>query len=726
MQQLRATGERNRLRIAEPPQQSRRVFLRLKSPPEGGIWGGVRLVNDTNGGDNTIGSKPTERKINKLHKRMNNKYSLPKDGGLISESAPRDIIHRYEKIHTKVYENEYEGVQYVADNIVKAIRMYNEIHCSNEVYEESQPFVLGLTTGRTPLGLYRELVKRHHEGQISFRNVAVYSLDEFYPIRSTEQQSRNYRIHEEFLNHIDILPENVHIPDGTVPEDRVSEYCASYDHSVRRIDLMIIGVGEDGQIGFNEPGSYSRSRTRLVQLTYNTRKIQSGAFFGLENTPKMAVTMGIDTIMRANRIILMAWGEEKAHIVQRVVEGEITDQVPASYLQAHQNIEVVIDENAAQLLTREQTPWMVGPCEWTPKFVRKAVVWLCGVVKKPILKLTYKDYIENSLGELLEQGHAYDQINIDVFNDLQHTITGWPGGKPNADDSTRPVPSSPFPKRVIVFSPHPDDDVISMGGTFIRLVQQGHDVHVAYETSGNVAVHDDVVLQNIDTARELGYGNHYAEVEKVIAGKRKGEPEPRPLLDLKGAIRRAEARAAVLVRTEPRHQRPLPQPAVLRNGRHQEGPAHGEGHRNHRQAAARDQAPSDLRRRRPCRPPRHAPHLHGGRARRPRSREGRRVAEGVPPVALPRRLDGVGPRHGGHGRAPVARRADYETPRHLPPPLAEGHHAFPGQRSPRVLAAGRGAHAEHRKALRPARHGRIPGYRGVCEDVLAHLHKNFD
>ena len=418
MRQLRATGERNRLRIAEPPQQSRRVFLRLKSPPEGGIWGGVRLVNDTNGGDNTIGSKPTERKINKLHKRMNNKYSLPKDGGLISESAPRDIIHRYEKIHTKVYENEYEGVQYVADNIVKAIRMYNEIHCSNEVYEESQPFVLGLTTGRTPLGLYRELVKRHHEGQISFRNVAVYSLDEFYPIRSTEQQSRNYRIHEEFLNHIDILPENVHIPDGTVPEDRVSEYCASYDHSVRRIDLMIIGVGEDGQIGFNEPGSYSRSRTRLVQLTYNTRKIQSGAFFGLENTPKMAVTMGIDTIMRANRIILMAWGEEKAHIVQRVVEGEITDQVPASYLQAHQNIEVVIDENAAQLLTREQTPWMVGPCEWTPKFVRKAVVWLCGVVKKPILKLTYKDYIENSLGELLEQGRAYDQIN-DLSDELE-------------------------------------------------------------------------------------------------------------------------------------------------------------------------------------------------------------------------------------------------------------------------------------------------------------------
>ena len=186
---------------------------------------------------------------------MNNKYSLPKDGGLIEVSAPRDIIHRYEKIHTTVYENEYLGVQYVADTIVKAIRTYNEIHCSNEVYEESQPFVLGLTTGRTPLGLYRELVKRHEEGIVSFRNVAVFSLDEFYPIRSTEQQSRNFRIHEDFLNHIDILPENIHIPDGTVPEARISEYCASYDHSVRKIDLMIIGVGEDGQIGFNEPGS---------------------------------------------------------------------------------------------------------------------------------------------------------------------------------------------------------------------------------------------------------------------------------------------------------------------------------------------------------------------------------------------------------------------------------------------------------------------------------------
>lgn len=475
----------------------------------------------------------------------NNKYSLPKDGGLIASAAPRDIIHRYEKMHTLVYESEYEGVQYVADTIVKMIRNHNEANCSNQIYEENMPFTLGLSTGRTPLGLYNELVKRYKRGEVSFANVAVFGLDEFYPIRKTEQQSRNYRIYEEFLNQVDILPENVHIPDGAVAFDRVSEYCASYDQMVRKIDLIVVGMGEQGQIGFNEPGSYAKSRTRLVQLTHDSRKLQSGAFFGLENTPKMAITMGLDTVMRAEKIILMAWGENKADVIQRVVEGPVTDQVPASLLQEHPNIEVVIDENAAQLLTREQTPWLVGPCEWTPKFVRKAVVWLCGVVNKPILKLTYKDYIENSLGELLEQGRSYDRINIDVFNDLQHTITGWPGGKPGADDSTRPAPSTPFPKRVVIFSPHPDDDVISMGGTFIRLVQQGHDVHVAYETSGNVAVADDVVFQNIDTARELGYGDHVEEVRQIIASKKKGEPEPRPLLNLKGSIRRAEARAAV-------------------------------------------------------------------------------------------------------------------------------------------------------------------------------------
>jgi len=476
---------------------------------------------------------------------MNSKYQLPKDGGLDLKSAPRDIIHRYERMPARVFENESQGVQYVADIICRMIRNHNDNASARDIYEELPPFVLGLTTGRTPLGLYRELVARYNRGEVSFKGVAVYSLDEFYPIRRTEQQSRNYRIHDEFLKYIDIEPENVHIPDGTVAKSDISEYCAEYDKSIRKIDLMIIGVGEQGQVGFNDAGSYAKSHTRLVELSHNSRKVQSGQFFGLENTPKMAITMGLGTIMRADRIILMAWGEEKAEVVHQIVEGEITDRIPASHLQAHPAIEVVIDENAAERLTREQTPWLVGPCDWTPKFARKAVVWLCGRVNKPILKLTYQDYLENSLGELLEKHGPYDKLNIKVFNDLQHTITGWPGGKPNADDSTRPVPSLPHQKRVIIFSPHPDDEVISMGGTFIRLVEQNHDVHVAYQTSGNVAVHDDVVLQNIDTARELGLGDTFDEVASIIASKKKGKPEPRKLLDIKGAIRRAEARAAV-------------------------------------------------------------------------------------------------------------------------------------------------------------------------------------
>ena len=464
---------------------------------------------------------------------MNNKYALPKDGGLIVDKALKDLAQRYEKIATQVYESEYEGVQYVADTIVKAIKEH----------QEARPFALGLTTGKTPLGLYRELVKRYQQGEVSFANVVVYSLDEFYPIAPSEAQSRNYRIHEELLDHIDIKPENINFPDGTLPREQLSEFCAKYGHN--KIDLLIVGVGENGQVGFNEPGTHANSKTRLVQLSYQSRKAQSGAFGGFENTPKMAITMGIHTVMKAGRVIMMAWGEDKAGVVERIIEGDITSQVPASYLQNHQDIEMVVDEGAATQLTREKTPWLVGPCKWSPKFTRKAVVWLCGVVNKPILKLTHKDYIENSLGELLEQGRTYDQINIDVFNDLQHTITGWPGGKPNADDSTRPVKSTPFPKNVIIFSPHPDDDVISMGGTFIRLVEQGHNVHVAYETSGNVAVHDDVVLQNVDVAHELGFADEFAKVESIIKSKPPGEPEPRELLNIKGALRRAEARAAV-------------------------------------------------------------------------------------------------------------------------------------------------------------------------------------
>lgn len=470
------------------------------------------------------------------------KYALPQDGGLIEEAAQSDILHRYEKIRTRVFPDEAQGVRYAADKIVWAI---NHAEHWDSDFGMNEPFVLGLTTGSTPLELYRELVRRYEAGEVSFREVAVCSLDEFHPLGAEEKRSRNYLIRKEFLERVDILPENIHIPDAPVSDTDMSAYCSSYEKSFSRIDLMILGINRNGQVGFNEPGTWVKSRTRLVSLSHATRKIESKAFFSFEDTPKMAVTMGIDTILQSRRILLLAWGEEKAGAIRKVVEGEVTPQIPASYLQTHPCIEAVIDEKASLQLTRKQWPWLVGPCDWTPRFTRKAVVWLCGIVRKPILKLTCEDYIEHSLGELLDRGRTYDKINIDVFNDLQHTITGWPGGKPGADDSTRPVASEPYPKRVLIFSPHPDDDVISMGGTFIRLVQQGHDVHVAYQTSGNVAVADDVVLQHIDTARELGFGDRCAEVERIIASKRRGEPEPRALLDLKGAIRRAEARAAV-------------------------------------------------------------------------------------------------------------------------------------------------------------------------------------
>ena len=462
-------------------------------------------------------------------------FTLEEDGGLILDGISSDILHTYEHIPAEIFADSDDACAAVADEIVKAVKE-----------KKDGLFRLGLSTGKTPLSLYRELVARHKAGKISFAGVEVYSIDEYYPIAPTAAQSRNRRIREELLDQVDIRKENIHIPDGSIAKEEMAAWCADYDQKARYLDLLVIGVGEKGQIGFNEAGSSPSSRTRNVLLSYSSRKRQAKNFNGdMKATPTSAITIGISTMLSARRIILMAWGEDKAQAVYDFVEAAYNLNCPASLLQRHDNISVYVDSNSASLLTRITAPWCVGPCTWSPKYVRKAVIWLCQKVGKPILKLTQKDYLENSLEELLDKFGPYDKINIKVFNDLQHTISGWPGGKPNADDSTRPVPSNPFPKRVIIFSPHPDDDVISMGGTFIRLVEQGHDVHVAYETSGNVAVHDDVVYQHIDAARELGYGDRREEVRKIIESKKPGEPEPRALLDLKGAIRRSEARGAV-------------------------------------------------------------------------------------------------------------------------------------------------------------------------------------
>jgi glucosamine-6-phosphate deaminase len=466
---------------------------------------------------------------------MENKhFTLKEDGGLILNDISSDILHTYEHIPAEIFSDAEEATAEIVKEIISAINQ----HSGN--------FRLGLSTGKTPIMLYRELVKAHQNGEVSFANVEVYSIDEYYPIDPKASQSRNRRLSEELLEKVDIKKENIHLPDGSTPKEALTAYCAAFDQAARGLDMLVMGVGEKGQIGFNEAGTGASSRTRNVLLSYSSRKRQAKNFNrDVKATPSSAITMGISTMRSAKKIVLMAWGEDKAQAVYDLVEASANINCPASLLQGHENISIYTDNNSASLLTRIVAPWLVGPCEWSPKYVRKAVIWLCQKVGKPILKLTQKDYLENSLEEILDKFGPYDKINIDVFNDLQHTISGWPGGKPNADDKTRPVPSNPFPKRVIIFSPHPDDDVISMGGTFIRLTEQGHDVHVAYQTSGNVAVHDDVVFQHIDAARELGYGDRREEVRKILESKRPGEPEPRALLDLKGAIRRSEARGAV-------------------------------------------------------------------------------------------------------------------------------------------------------------------------------------
>ena len=463
------------------------------------------------------------------------KFSLPKDGGLIEEGLPVGIKHTFERIPAHIYEDEVSASERLAEKIAEYINSSDGV------------FRLGLTTGSSPVELYKALVRRYKAGEVSFADVEIFSIDEYYPAPA-DHYSRNRRLYEDFLAHVDVRPENVHVPKLSEIRDSayVAQFCAEYDAKAKDLDVLIMGTGEKGQIGFNENGASEKSRTRTVLLPYGSRKRQAKNFAGNVNeTPDKAIAMGISTMMSAKQIHLIAWGEDKADVVKKIVEDPVNPACPASYLQNHENISFYVDDNAAAQLTRNVAPWLVGPCEWTPKFIRKAVVWLCEQVHKPILKLTQGDYLSNGLGELLELFGPYDKININVFNDLQHTISGWPGGKPGADDSTRPVPSDPFPKRVVIFSPHPDDDVISMGGTFIRLAEQGHDVHVAYETSGNVAVHDDVVLQHMDAARELGFGDRFDEVKEIIASKKPGQPEPRALLELKGAIRRSEAKSAV-------------------------------------------------------------------------------------------------------------------------------------------------------------------------------------
>ena len=422
-----------------------------------------------------------------------------------------------------------------------------------------QSCVLGLATGSSPTRVYEELVRLHREDGLSFQNVISFNLDEYFPMAPDSLQSYARFMREYLFDHVDIRPENVHIPDGTVAPAEVADYCRRYEAAIVAaggIDLQLLGIGRTGHIGFNEPGSGPASRTRLITLDHVTRTDAASDFYGEENVPRRALTMGVGTILAARHIVLLAWGEGKAAVVKRMVEGEVTDAVPATYLQRHPAVQVVLDEAAGAELTPRKTPWLQGlPCNWhDPALVRKAVTWLARTAARPILKLTDEEYNENGLSELLAQsGPAYD-INIRVFNELQHTITGWPGGKPDADDTHRPERAAPFPKRVLIFSPHPDDDVISMGGTLLRLVDQGHEVHVAYQTSGSIAVFDDEALRFADFAAEYDLNfqqndpageQFYQRVADFLHRKAPGQVDSAEVQRLKAIIRRGEARAAL-------------------------------------------------------------------------------------------------------------------------------------------------------------------------------------
>ena len=457
-------------------------------------------------------------------------------------------ISRMEKIHTDIFASANEGASHIADVIENGIKA---------AQHEGKYYVMALGTGLSLTPVYEELVKRYEQKKVSFRNVIAFNAYEYYPLHKDSSIRSINQLKERFLDHIDIEAQNIFTLDGSVNQDAVQDCCRLYEQRIKTfggLDISLLGIGRMGNIAANEPGSSIQSITRLILIGNTSREEMENSFGTKEQVPPCSLTMGISTLLSAKAVYLTAWGDEKAEIMQKVIEGPITDTLPATFLQTHANANVVLDLSAAAHLTRIEHPWLVTSCQWTDKLVRSALVWLCQKLHKPILKLTNKDYNDNGLSELLAlYGSAYN-ANIKIFNDLQHTITGWPGGKPNADDTYRPERAKPFPKRIVVFSPHPDDDVISMGGTIRRLVQQGHDLHLAYETSGNIAVGDEEVTrfmhfingfnQIFADSKDSIISNKYKEIKEFFANKKEGDFDTRDILTIKGLIRRGEARTA--------------------------------------------------------------------------------------------------------------------------------------------------------------------------------------
>ena len=448
-------------------------------------------------------------------------------------------LTRFEKIHNISFESSYEASIVVAREIADLIKhkQQQNLNC-----------VLGLATGSSPTKVYEELVRLHKEEGLSFTNVISFNLDEYYPMEKSNVQSYDYFMREHLFDHIDILAKNINIPNGTVANEDLYQSCVDYEMKIKAaggIDFQLLGIGRTGHIGFNEPGSHLNSGTRNIKLDHITRVDASSAFLGLENVPVKAITMGIGTVRTAKRIVLLGWGSNKAKILKKTIEGDVSSSVPATYLQNHHNTTFILDEAASEELTRVKTPWLVTSCIWTDELKLKAVLWLSKLTNKSILKLTNKDYNNNGMSGLLSAvGSAYD-LNIVMFNKMQHTITGWPGGKPNADDLNRPERADIPKKRVLIFSPHPDDDVISMGGTFDRLVEQGHEVHVAYQTSGNIAVSDKEAIKFAEICLALNSDSKKSkELISFLKKKTVRVVDSKDVLKLKGLIRRSESLAA--------------------------------------------------------------------------------------------------------------------------------------------------------------------------------------
>ena len=454
---------------------------------------------------------------------------------------------RFEKVRTLVFPDSSDACIDLAADVAALIR---------RKAEAGETAVLGLATGSTPVPFYRELIRLHREEGLSFENVITFNLDEYYGLDANHRESYARFMNEQLFSHIDIPEDNVNIPDGTVAVDEVYDSCMAYEakiQSVGGIDLQILGIGRTGHIGFNEPGSSVDSRTRMITLDRVTRRDAAADFRGEANVPRYAITMGVGTIMAARKIVLMAWGANKAEILREAVEGEVTDQISASFLQDHEGATFLVDTQAASQLTRRRRPWLVGSVKWSSSMTRRAVVWLSQKLDKPVLKLVDEEYNETGVGELITAGGPAYNLNIRVFNQLQHTITGWPGGKPDADDANRPERCSPHPKRVLVFSPEPCDAVASMGGTIERLIKQGHDVRLVCQTSGNLRVSDVAahkfasVIQEMKALGREGWGDQVAYGAMILEQiEKKGAfgEDPEDLRHLKGLILRGEARDA--------------------------------------------------------------------------------------------------------------------------------------------------------------------------------------